>query len=232
MSAEERRVSILAAAREAFMSSGYGGARTRDIAQRAGVNEALLFRHFATKEDIFRAAVVEPLITAMQGPLADASPVVDDDAATEQKKASSYATLRQMLEILQETAPLLGIALFADNEQAKVFYREQITPILEAGSARLRKRYGTWDHRDYDPDLMPRISMGMCLFITLDAYFTGRQLDLDTTAAELADLIVYGTASRPDHPTARPQTATARRTTPKASRSRTAAAARSKISSA
>jgi AcrR family transcriptional regulator len=232
MSAEERRESILAAAREAFMSSGYGGARTRDIAQRAGVNEALLFRHFATKEDIFRAAVVEPLIAAMQGPLAGTAPVVEHGEESEQKKASSQATLRQMLEILQETAPLLGIALFADNEQARAFYREQITPILDAGSARLRKRYGTWDHRDYDPDLMPKISMGMCLFVTLDAYFTGRPLDLDATATELADLIVYGTASRPDHPKARPQAATARRTTAKASRSKTAAAARAKISSA
>jgi hypothetical protein len=108
--------------------------------------------------------------------------------------------MRQMLEVMQMAVPLLGVVLFADNEQATTLYREQITPILDAGSARLRKRYGTWDHREYDPDLMPRISMGMCLFVALDAYFTGRELDLDATAAELADVITYGTARRPDQP--------------------------------
>jgi TetR/AcrR family transcriptional regulator len=202
MSAEERRSSILAAAREAFMKAGYGGARTRDIAERAGVNEALLFRHFATKEDIFHEAVVAPLIEIMGTSLADSDPVVEAGELTAQKRSNAQATMRRMLEVMQTAVPLLGIVLFADNVQATQIYREQITPILDAGSARLRKRYGTWDHRPYDPDLMPRISMGMCLFVALDAYFTGRELDLDATAAELADVITYGTAGRPDQPSA------------------------------
>lgn len=200
MTAEERRESILAAAREAFVSAGYGGARTRDIAARAGVNEALLFRHFATKDDIFHEAVVVPLIEIMGTSLASTDDIVEPGELTEKKRSNAQATMRQMLEVMQMAVPLLGVVLFADNEQATTLYREQITPILDAGSARLRKRYGTWDHREYDPDLMPRISMGMCLFVALDAYFTGRDLDLDATAAELADVITYGTARRPDQP--------------------------------
>jgi AcrR family transcriptional regulator len=196
MTAEERRLNILAAARDAFVSSGYSGARTRDIAERAGVNEALLFRHFATKEQIFHEAVVEPLITVMGTSLAPTDGLVDTGEILAVKRAHTEATMRRMLEVMQTAVPLLGVVLFADNERAQELYREQITPILDAGAARLRKRYGTWAHRDFDPDLMPRATMGMCLFIALDAYFTKRELDLDATAAELAALVVLGSSDR------------------------------------
>ena len=57
----KRRQIILDAARQAFLASGYSGARTRDIAERAGVTEALLYRHFASKEELFEEAIVAPL---------------------------------------------------------------------------------------------------------------------------------------------------------------------------
>jgi len=53
--ADDRRSQILAAALDVFAELGFHGARTRDLAERAGVSEALLFRHFATKEDLIRA---------------------------------------------------------------------------------------------------------------------------------------------------------------------------------
>ncbi|MCL6450952.1 MAG: TetR/AcrR family transcriptional regulator [Acetobacteraceae bacterium] len=51
-----RRELIVRAAAAAFSEHGYRGASIRDIARRAQVSEALIYRHFATKEDLFRAA--------------------------------------------------------------------------------------------------------------------------------------------------------------------------------
>jgi AcrR family transcriptional regulator len=50
---------LLAIAREAFVAEGFG-ASTRAIAQRAGVSEAILFRRFRTKPELFFAAMVPP----------------------------------------------------------------------------------------------------------------------------------------------------------------------------
>ncbi|MFI9503518.1 TetR family transcriptional regulator [Nocardia sp. NPDC052566] len=50
---------ILAAARELFAERGYERATVRDIAARAGVNQALLFRYFGTKDELFRAAIAD-----------------------------------------------------------------------------------------------------------------------------------------------------------------------------
>ena len=43
---------------------------------------------------------------------------------------------------------------------------------------------------------------GMCLFVALDAYFSGRELDLDATARELALIVMYGSVARVDAPPA------------------------------
>ena len=55
LAARDRRTQILAAALEIFAEQGFHGTRTRDLARRAGVSEALVFRHFPTKEALIRA---------------------------------------------------------------------------------------------------------------------------------------------------------------------------------
>jgi AcrR family transcriptional regulator len=54
---EYHRAAILAAARAAFTERGYARATIRDIAGRAGVTHGLVLRQFATKEQLFLAAV-------------------------------------------------------------------------------------------------------------------------------------------------------------------------------
>src|SRR5207344_2664777 len=57
----DRRRLILSGARDAFLASGYAGARTKDIAERAGITEAVIYRHFASKEELFEEAILSPL---------------------------------------------------------------------------------------------------------------------------------------------------------------------------
>lgn len=49
------REKILLAARELFAQLGFVGTTTAKIAERASVNEALIFRHFPTKKDLYTA---------------------------------------------------------------------------------------------------------------------------------------------------------------------------------
>jgi AcrR family transcriptional regulator len=52
---EETRLRILVAARVLFACKGSRGTTTREVAERAGVNEATLFRHFGTKQQLLQA---------------------------------------------------------------------------------------------------------------------------------------------------------------------------------
>ncbi len=55
ISADERRRYLIRAAVELFSERGFGGVTTKQIADAAGVNEALLFRDFGTKQGLYTA---------------------------------------------------------------------------------------------------------------------------------------------------------------------------------
>jgi TetR/AcrR family transcriptional regulator len=55
--ADQTRARILAAAIRQFSENGLAGARTEQIAEAAGVNKALLYYYFRSKEDLYTAAM-------------------------------------------------------------------------------------------------------------------------------------------------------------------------------
>jgi TetR/AcrR family transcriptional regulator len=57
VSAVDRRAQIIGVAVQLFAQKGFKGTTTREIANRAQVNEAILFRHFPHKEDLYWAVV-------------------------------------------------------------------------------------------------------------------------------------------------------------------------------
>jgi TetR/AcrR family transcriptional regulator len=59
MPGEDRRKQLLQVAVESFARNGFSGTKTKDIAAAAGVSEAILFRHFASKEDLYHAILDE-----------------------------------------------------------------------------------------------------------------------------------------------------------------------------
>jgi AcrR family transcriptional regulator len=46
---------------EVFAKKGFRGTTTRDLAAQADVNEAIIFRYFKTKEDLYRAILEEKM---------------------------------------------------------------------------------------------------------------------------------------------------------------------------
>ena len=66
LTAEARKSSILEAARRAFTETGdMNGTTIRHIADRAGISEGMIYRHFESKDQLFIEAVVEPLTEAI-----------------------------------------------------------------------------------------------------------------------------------------------------------------------
>ena len=59
LAAAERRAALVDAALRVFASGSYGGATTAEIAREAGVSEPILYRHFASKRDLYIACLEE-----------------------------------------------------------------------------------------------------------------------------------------------------------------------------
>lgn len=73
-----RREQILIAATAAFAGSGFAATSLDDIAREAGVSRAILYRHFDSKADLYRAALLQArarLTAAARGPDFDAASV-------------------------------------------------------------------------------------------------------------------------------------------------------------
>jgi AcrR family transcriptional regulator len=59
LTAEERRAAVLECACQIFAKGSYHGATTAEIARAAGVTEPILYRHFASKRDLYLACLAE-----------------------------------------------------------------------------------------------------------------------------------------------------------------------------
>ena len=64
MTSEER---IKAAARKVFHQKGYAGTRTRDIAEEAGINHAMVNYYFRSKEKLFQIVMMETMTLFFKG---------------------------------------------------------------------------------------------------------------------------------------------------------------------
>ncbi|MGF1429040.1 helix-turn-helix domain-containing protein [Kitasatospora sp. LaBMicrA B282] len=73
--AAERRAEILAAARRLFAERGFHATTTRDLAAAADINDALLYRYFANKEEILAGLLDQAVevFRALPGPPAEAA---------------------------------------------------------------------------------------------------------------------------------------------------------------
>ena len=57
MPAAERRLKLVETAIRVFSEGSYRGTTTAEIARAAGVSEPILYRHFASKRDLYLAAL-------------------------------------------------------------------------------------------------------------------------------------------------------------------------------
>src|SRR5687767_6177857 len=111
LTAEARRSSILQAARRAFTETGdMNGTTIRHIAERGGISEGVIYRHFESKDQLFFEAVVEPLRGAVDE-LVAATEAVDAEGplSAERQREELQGLYKQLISTLVEVLPLLGL---------------------------------------------------------------------------------------------------------------------------
>lgn len=143
MSSADRREKIVESAAFVFAESGFSGAKTQVIARRAGVSEALLYQHFKSKGELFKA-VLRKLLRRQDNEMNRARPVQDTARDT-------VASLREYLsrEIAKADDPeaaignrLLAASLAGDGVYAKLLYRRALRHRLPDDKPSFHKRDG------------------------------------------------------------------------------------------
>jgi AcrR family transcriptional regulator len=184
----ERRAQIIASAQDCFKASGLAGSRTKEIAQAAGISEAILYQHFESKHVLFEAAVLEPLddmISALAERVRDLRQVT---GRTRVKVAEQLHA--DFLKTMREIIPLLGVALFSSSgEYGRDFYSRKLVPLWDKFEQATTEAFQGWEHAPLDPSLLARMLLGMYFGLALDSVFRDQPLDVDVLGREITRFV-------------------------------------------
>jgi AcrR family transcriptional regulator len=187
--AAERRQQIIDSARRVFAANGISGTGIRDLAEGAGIDTALLYHYFDSKEAIFEAAVLEPL-QEMVAHIEVLGQRMQSEAPADRVREVEEGLLH-MVKLVKDVLPLLGLVLFGSEDSGRRFFKEHLYPVLcqsyEAGLTGL----ADWVERPTHPAMVTAI-FGMCLGIAMQHHFLDVDLDEAEMGEVLRNFVLYG----------------------------------------
>lgn len=191
--ADLRRKQIAVAARHVFAVSGLAGAKTRQIAEAADVTETILYRHFSSKEEIFEAAILEPVeqLAADLMRLTTQFSRIDPQRRLE----LSQQVHDEIRRVVEEITPLLGVALFSSRDTGRKFYRERLEPLFALAAEAVGKAMAPRQQKVMEPRVMLLVLVGMYLGVSLEALFADRTVEWDGVTRDLTDVVAFGLLS-------------------------------------
>jgi AcrR family transcriptional regulator len=168
MAGEERRMQILQIAVSLFSKRGFSGTTTREIAQAAGVSEAMVFRHFATKEELY-AAILDHKACSDSG----FDPIVAvSDAVNRKDDHGVFAGLAFRALEHHDRDPefhrLLLHAALERHELAEMFWERNVRRVYEYLGEYVRQRQLDGALIALEPAVVVRAFIGMVIHHSLN----------------------------------------------------------------
>ena len=147
LSGPERRERIIQAAIRLFSEVGFHGSTTKALARKAGISEALLFRHFPDKNSLYEAI--------LQNKMGEQLPFFLNDLP---EHKGPEAVLRLIAHRVagrnEEDHTFLRLLLFSSLENhalSKIFFRKRTLPIVDFLTEYFRKAVKGGLMRKVDP---------------------------------------------------------------------------------
>jgi AcrR family transcriptional regulator len=135
--AAQRRQALLDTALRIFSAGSYRGVTTADIAREAGVSEPVLYRHFASKRDLYLACLEEAWQRLRRG-WEEAVEAVDDPAEWMPAMASA-ATAKQQLKGLLANFWIQAITEAADDAAIRSYLRSHVREVHDFVADMIRR---------------------------------------------------------------------------------------------
>jgi AcrR family transcriptional regulator len=201
MTGDERREQILQTAVEMFSQHGFSGTTTKMIAEAAGVSEAMVFRHFATKEELYGAILhskscedgIHTFPWEGNAALLEAIKNKDDHGVF-------YNIALQALNKHESDVAFLRLLFYSALEEhvlADRFFNEFVSRVYEfiGGYVEERQRDGAF--RDVSPRVVVRSFIGMLIHHSLNNILWDKKRRLlnisnEEAAQNFAEILLNG----------------------------------------
>jgi len=200
MKGDKRREQILQTAVELFSHSGFKGTTTKEIARASGVSEAMVFRHFSTKSELYDAILGEKAChDGIRFPWEDNAALLD---AIEKKDdfAVFYNIALNAMTKQQEDANFMRLLMYSaleEHELADRFFNEFVARLYEFIGEYIRRRQADGTMRELEPRIAVRAFLGMMIHHSLNNILwdkNRRLLDIsnEEAAKNFAEILLRG----------------------------------------
>ena len=201
MAGDERRMQILRSAVRLFSQRGFRGTTTKEIAQAAGISEAMVFRHFATKQELYTAILDHKACsgTAFSPCDAVAKAIADkDDRAVFEQLAFNVLNVH---EDDPEFHRLLLHSALEGHELAAMFWERNVRPVYEFLGTYIRARQGEGMMVEIDARVVVRAFVGMVIHHSLNNTLWDQKQRLlkisnEEAAREFTNILLRGVLAR------------------------------------
>ena len=200
MSGDERRSQILQLAINLFSQRGFNGTTTKEIAKAAGVSEAMVFRHFATKNELYDAILDYKAHEGGQTLPWEGDLIISQAIENNDDYAFFYNIALNAMN-KHQTKPdfmrLLFHSALEEHELADRFMDEFIAKIYEFMSTYITKRQQDGAIREVEPKIIVRAFMGMMIHHSLNNILWDKKRVLlnisnEEAAKNFAEFILHG----------------------------------------
>jgi AcrR family transcriptional regulator len=168
MAGEERRLQILDVAVSLFSQKGFRGTTTKEIATAAGVSEAMVFRHFATKQELYSAILDHKACASGRFDPAEMAA----DAIARKDDRGVFETLALGALVHHEDDPqfqrLLLHSALEKHELAQMFFDTIVRHVYEFLGNYIRERQRDGAFIEIDPAIVVRCFIGMVMHHSLN----------------------------------------------------------------
>jgi AcrR family transcriptional regulator len=173
MHGDDRRKQLLRVAIESFARNGFSGTKTKDIAAAAGVSEAILFRHFATKEDLYHAILDEKENQAA----ADADFAKLDELMRQRDDAGVFRMLgTHILHAFRDDPAFHRLIMYASLEghlMASLFHERFAAPRGDSMKRYVALRQKEGAFRKLNPEVVLMSTLGVFVHYAMGRYVFG-----------------------------------------------------------
>ncbi|MGB7067995.1 MAG: helix-turn-helix domain-containing protein [Pyrinomonadaceae bacterium] len=184
-----------------FSQRGFKGTTTREIAQAAGVSEAMVFRHFANKSALYDAILDHKSCTdgihefPWQGNPAIKQAIDDHDDYSFFYNIALDAMNNQQRD--EGFLRLLFYSALEEHELADRFFDQFITRVYQFIGGYIKKRQAGGAMRDFDPAVCVRAFLGMMIHHSLNNVLWDRDrrhlnITNDEAAKNFAEILLQG----------------------------------------
>jgi AcrR family transcriptional regulator len=196
-SPQEVRGLLLGAARSAFASGGYAGTSTREIAEQAGVSEALLFRHFGTKANLFELAILKPFHEFIEDYVDQRPADLSDELPPPEVPSRDY--VETLYDLLSKNRELIMALLAARAFEIDLTAKPELSDALDRLQNVVELEMSQRGLRDIDVPVAIRLTFAMVVAPAVfgDWLFpTAKRPPRKRIVDEMVQFMVHGLAHR------------------------------------